>query len=168
MVVLEQPVSTERLRIGSDAASRIERASQAAYPEETCGLLLGRWRAGGVTEVTRAVTVANAAPILERPHRFAIEPRLLLEWDRIASSVGLSVVGFFHSHPDAAARPSSTDVALAWPGYAYVIVSALGRPAPGEPLIAGMAAWTFDEATHTFREMPVDVLVTQDEIDYVI
>lgn len=167
MIVLEQHVSTERLRIGSDVMQRMERASRAAYPEETCGLLLGRWRSGGVTEATRAVSVANAAPLEERPRRFAIEPRLLLEWDRIASSAGLSVVGFFHSHPDAGARPSETDVALAWPGYAYVIVSTLGRPAH-EPLIAGMAAWTFDESTHSFREMPVDVRVDADELDYVI
>lgn len=163
----DQQVGFERLRIGSDAAQRIERASRASYPEETCGLLLGRWRPGGVVEATRAVPVPNAAPLEQRPHHFAIEPRLLLEWDRIAGASGLSIVGFFHSHPDAAARPSATDVALAWPGYAYVIVSTLGRPAH-EPLIAGMAAWTFDESTHSFREMPVDVRVDADEIDYVI
>ena len=165
-IVAEQP-DTERLRISSEAASRIERASRAAYPEETCGLLLGRWRAGGVIEVERAIATSNNAPVEERSHRFSIEPRLLLEWDRIASSEGLAVVGFYHSHPDAGARPSATDVALAWPGYAYVIVSTLGRSAR-EPIIAAMAAWTFDDAAHSFREMSVDVRVAHDEIDYVI
>ena len=158
---------TQRLRLGSNVMPRMERASRDAYPEEACGLLLGRWSSGATIEATRAVSVANGAPIDQRRRRFTIEPRLLLEWDRAASTAGLSVVGFFHSHPDAAARPSETDVALAWPGYAYVIVSTLGR-AGGEPLIAGMAAWTFDESTHSFREVPVDVRVDADDIDYVI
>lgn len=157
--------ATEHLSLGSDAAQIIERASLAAYPDEACGLLLGRWRSGAVTEVSRAVGTANSAAVEERRHRFAIEPRLLLEWDRVASSAGMSVVGFFHSHPDAAARPSATDVVLAWPGYAYVIASTLGRLRPS-PLVAGIAAWTFDDATRTFREMSVSV--RPDEHDYVI
>jgi len=34
-----------------------------------------------------------------------------------------SIVGFFHSHPDVPARPSTYDKEHAWPWYAYVIVS---------------------------------------------
>jgi proteasome lid subunit RPN8/RPN11 len=165
--VSEVSRAAERLRIGTDAAQRVERAATTAYPDEACGLLLGHFRADGLIHVERSVTTANMAPIDERRHRFLIEPRLLLAWDRVASDAGLSVVGFFHSHPDAPARPSATDIALAWPGYAYVIVSTVGRPSRG-PVAAGMAAWTFDDAARTFREMSVDVRPDEGEIDFVI
>jgi proteasome lid subunit RPN8/RPN11 len=41
----------------------------------------------------------------------------------------LNVVGFYHSHPDWPAIPSQTDIAWAWEGSYYLIVSLHeGRP----------------------------------------
>lgn len=156
-----------RVQIEEAAAARLGRDAVHRYPEECCGLLLGRWLSGGVVEISKVVPVANAASPELRRRRFSIEPRVILEWDRIAGEAGLSIVGFVHSHPDASARPSETDAGLAWPGYVYVIVSTIGRE-DREPIVGGIAAWTFDEPTHTFREVPVDVRPGEDAIDYVI
>ena len=40
-----------------------------------------------------------------------------------ARSLGLDVVGYYHSHPDHPARPSEFDREHAWPGMSYLIVS---------------------------------------------
>ena len=55
--------------------------------------------------------------------------------DKVARSENLEILGFYHSHPDAPARPSQYDLDHAWPVYSYVIVSVPG----GEP--AKMTSW---------------------------
>jgi proteasome lid subunit RPN8/RPN11 len=100
----------------------------AAYPEEGCGVLLGR-EAGGARVIERVVPFENRRAD-ERDHRYLIAPEQLLEAEREAREAGLDVVGFFHSHPDHAAAPSAFDLEHAWPYYSYLIVSvAQGRAA---------------------------------------
>ncbi len=93
----------------------------AEYPLECCGVLLG-------TSIGPTKTIARAAPLINAEsnspeRRFAIDPRRLLEVERSARSSGVEILGFYHSHPDAPARPSATDLEWAWPVYSYVIVS---------------------------------------------
>jgi hypothetical protein len=45
----------------------------------------------------------------------------------IAKELRLEVVGWYHSHPDAPARPSEFDREHAWPWYSYIIVSVQRR-----------------------------------------
>ena len=45
------------------------------------------------------------------------------------AEAGLTVLGFYHSHPDHPARPSETDRRHAWPYYSYVIVAHRQPPA---------------------------------------
>jgi proteasome lid subunit RPN8/RPN11 len=163
------PATTTSLRIDADVIGRIHATATLTYPEEACGLLLGRWSSEGVVHVTQAVVVPNAAATAERRNRYAIPPRLMLEWERIGQRSGLSIVGFFHSHPDAPPRPSATDATLAWPSYAYVIVAISGAASAGaKPWVSGMAAWTFVEASASFVEVDVTVEVAADEIEYFI
>ena len=61
-----------------------------------------------------------------------------------AGEEGLSVVGFYHSHPDASARPSEFDRSRAWPFYSYIIISILNRD------VADLTSWQFDDQTKTF------------------
>jgi proteasome lid subunit RPN8/RPN11 len=117
------------LRIGADCAAVIVAHLERAWPEEGCGVLLGRDEAGGARTVTRALPLANARAD-ERTRRYRIEPGQFLDAEHTARAQGLDVVGFFHSHPEHAARPSSFDLADAWPYYSYVIASvARGRVA---------------------------------------
>ena len=55
---------------------------------------------------------------------FNIDPREIVRIQRQASEVGQDVIGFYHSHPDDAARWSASDLREAhWLGCSYVIAS---------------------------------------------
>jgi proteasome lid subunit RPN8/RPN11 len=92
-----------------------------AYPEEGCGVLLGR-EAGGTRVIERVLPFENRRED-ERHHRFLIAPEQFLVAEREGREAGLDVVGFFHSHPDHPALPSGFDLEHAWPYYSYLIVS---------------------------------------------
>ena len=102
-----------------DAAIRTHAAHD--YPHECCGFLVGKSVGDSVT-LTRTVPAVNLRDDSPR-NRFEIDPGELVRTDRAARAEGLSVVGFYHSHPDAPAMPSEFDREHAWPGYCYVIVS---------------------------------------------
>ena len=91
------------------------------YPHECCGFLVGQ-ADGETVMVIRTVPAANLRDDSPR-NRFEIDPGDLVKTDRAARAEGLGVVGFYHSHPDAPARPSEFDREHAWAGYCYVIVS---------------------------------------------
>ena len=109
------------LRIDVAHALQIHAHVRRAYPEEGCGVLLGR-DDGGVRTVERVVPCANRGAG-SRARRYLIAPEDFLDADRAARAAGLDVVGFFHSHPDHAAEPSAFDLEHAWPYYSYLIVS---------------------------------------------
>ena len=109
------------LRLCAALAHQIHAHVRQAYPEEGCGVLLGRDDAG-----TRAVERVLPCPnrgAAARGHRYQIAPEDVLAADREARAAGLDVVGFFHSHPDHPAAPSAFDLEHAWPYYSYLIVS---------------------------------------------
>ena len=102
----------------------ISRHGEASYPKECCGFLIGR--AGDeATRVERVLPAPNDGPE-GRSNRFAIHPETVLAVHKEARTVGLDVVGFYHSHPDHPARPSGLDREDAWPGRSYLIVSVVG------------------------------------------
>ena len=103
---------------------RIRAHLSSAYPEEGCGVLIGRDEEGARI-VERIVPFANQQAG-ERGHRYLIAPEQLLGAEREAREAGLDVVGFFHSHPDHPAEPSAFDLEQAWPYYSYLIVSVEG------------------------------------------
>jgi len=134
----------------SDALRRqIESEGVAAYPNECCGILIGRDVAGaGAGEKRRVVDRlepgTNVFEADEQYHRFSIDPRQQMKAERAAEAEGKVVLGFYHSHPDHPARPSEYDREHGWPFYSYVIVAiAKGRP-------ADMTSWVLDEKSNQF------------------
>lgn len=103
----------------------LEAEAAAAYPNESCGFLLGEAN-GGAVRVDALRPATNARDDSPR-NRYRIEPEEFLAVVREAESAGQDVVGFYHSHPDAPAKPSAHDREHAWPAYAYLIVSVRGR-----------------------------------------
>jgi [CysO sulfur-carrier protein]-S-L-cysteine hydrolase len=95
--------------------------ARAELPNEACALLAGAGR------VERAFPVPNAEA---SPTMYVIDPldylRVEEEWDRY----GWDLVGVFHSHVASEAYPSRTDVGLALPGVAYLILSLADPEAP--------------------------------------
>jgi proteasome lid subunit RPN8/RPN11 len=62
-------------------------------------------------------------------NRFELTPDDVRLAERTAADKHLDLLGWYHSHPDAPARPSEFDRDHAWPWYSYIIVSVL----KGEP-----------------------------------
>ncbi len=95
---------------------------EETYPEECCGILLGRADGGAIT-VLRLVRAGNTRT--DSAHnRYGIAPQELISAQREGRKAGLEIVGFYHSHPDHPAQWSATDFAEAhWLGCAYVITA---------------------------------------------
>jgi proteasome lid subunit RPN8/RPN11 len=105
------------LEIRPEDSQRLDELASSSYPEECCGVLLGR--AGSVTSIWPTLNV-HPGP---RSRRFAIDPRELLRVHRSARDAGVDVIGYYHSHPDGAARPSKRDLAAAVPAVSYLILA---------------------------------------------
>jgi len=95
---------------------------EETYPHECCGALLGRSTPDG-WQVEAAVRAGNTRT--DSAHnRYHIAPAELVKIEREARRQGLSIAGFYHSHPDHPAQWSPTDFAEAhWLGSSYVITS---------------------------------------------
>lgn len=131
-----------------EQAAQIQEHARETYPEECCGVLIGR--PGPRPAVCSAHPAENCHA--ERTcDRYEVEPREILRLDRVAESQGEEILGFYHSHPDHPPRPSPTDVEYAWPSYVYLIV-AVTKQGHTE-----MKAWSYDERLHHFRECPIEL-----------
>src|ERR1700759_375541 len=95
---------------------------EATYPNECCGILLGRADTDAI-RVTTLIPAGNTRT--DSAHtRYHIAPEELIAAQRQARNSGLDIVGFYHSHPDHPAQWSQTDFAEAhWIGCSYVITS---------------------------------------------
>ena len=97
--------------------------ASSTYPEECCGLLLGGFEnEAKVKRVQESKRMENVFQKEERYHRYTIDPKEFLAAETNAESRGLEVVGIYHSHPNAPARPSLFDRDRAWPTLAYVVI----------------------------------------------
>jgi proteasome lid subunit RPN8/RPN11 len=107
---------------------RIIADSERRYPEECCGLLVGRRTVDGSIEVTEEHASANVAEA-GRERRFEIDPALRFRLMRTLAGTPETIVGHYHSHPDRLAVPSAHDVAMAFePELVWLITAvAAGR-----------------------------------------
>jgi proteasome lid subunit RPN8/RPN11 len=117
------------------------------YPEEGCGLLLGKIAEDAVVvtlviATKNAWTVENQSPVEQhrsKCDRYEIEPKEMLAAMKLARSENLEIIGIYHSHPDHPARPSESDRQLAWAQYIYLICSVEGG------IVTNMTAWRLDD-----------------------
>jgi len=105
------------------ALAEVEARASAAYPQEACGILLGR--AGDPIQVLEAHACANV--VTERARdRYLIDPLEQLRIEKDARARSLDVVGYYHSHPEHPASASATDLEQSWEQLLYLIVSVRG------------------------------------------
>src|SRR5665213_2774525 len=123
-------MSVTVLRMEQAQFDAIRQHSEATYPHESCGVLLGHAQESGNT-VIDAVRAANTRT--DSAHnRYQTAPQELIRIQREARQQGLDIVGFYHSHPDHPARWSKTDLAEAhWFGCSYVITSVMEAEGDG-------------------------------------
>lgn len=133
----------EPLTFGPAIATRICDHARDTYPYECCGALIGTG-----SFVSHVEPLPNATE--EGPRRrFLVRPDDYRLAEFKAATLGGELLGFYHSHPDAPARPSRYDLDHAWPTLYYVIVSVLNR-APAET-----TCWRLKEDRSMFEEIPV-------------
>jgi len=115
-------------KLTSVQIDRIRREGEISYPQECCGLLLGQL-ANGAKVIVETYPANNAREEAAKYNRFLIPPSAVREAEQYARGKKLDVLGFYHSHPNAEARPSPFDLEYAWPFYSYIIVSVRDRQA---------------------------------------
>jgi proteasome lid subunit RPN8/RPN11 len=109
------------IELGPDVLDAIRRHGEADYPEECCGVLLGRVE-GARRRIAVAMPLANARTD-ERRRRFLVTAEDYRAVERDALARGLDLVGFYHSHPDHPASPSEYDREHALPWHSYVVLA---------------------------------------------
>ena len=99
---------------------------EETYPHECCGVLLGKNESGsdGANNRVHQIVRAGNTRTDSAHNRYNIAPQELVKIQRQARSLGLDIVGFYHSHPDHPAQWSPTDFAEAhWLSCSYIITS---------------------------------------------
>lgn len=125
--------------VTSGAKATLLAEAARAYPDEACGLLLGKGRV-----IDAALPVRNVHP--DPGRHFELDPAALIAAHRAARSGGPEVLGYYHSHPTGLAEPSATDRAMAsGDGRIWAIVA------------AGAIGWWRD-APDGFEALPLRVV----------
>jgi proteasome lid subunit RPN8/RPN11 len=134
------------VRLKAAVLDAIRREAARAYPHEGCGALIG----AHAFEVTEQLALPNQEQ--ESPRvRFTVSPRDYLATEAQADARGLSLLGFWHSHPDHPAKPSATDREYAWPGLLTLVI-AVEHGVPGE-----LTAWDVPGPEASFRRLELVV-----------
>jgi proteasome lid subunit RPN8/RPN11 len=115
------------LKLSRPLYAQLRAHAEQSYPHECCGALLGALQ-GDDWSVCAIVRADNLSSDSAYSH-YQISPEELVKIARQARESGLSIAGFYHSHPDHPALWSETDLGEAhWPGCSYVIIEvAQGR-----------------------------------------
>ena len=109
------------IQLKREDLEQMKNIAEEAYPYECCGVLAGTEN-GGMRTVAEVIPAENHRT--DSPeNRYLITADFMRQIENRLQNTKSSIVGFFHSHPDVPARPSTYDKEHAWPWYAYVIVS---------------------------------------------
>lgn len=109
------------IKISPAARTAMIREAERTYPAEACGLLLGRKTKTGI-RIFRAIATENVSPRNKRK-AYAIDPLTWLAAEKKAEEKTQEIIGVFHSHPDAPAKPSKTDLRHGFENLSYIILS---------------------------------------------
>lgn len=130
------------LNLNQNLTERIRAHAAQSYPYECCGALLGAENGDG--RIVQDLVVLDNQRDDSPRNRFLVRPEDVLKVEKAARERKLDVLGWYHSHPDAPARPSEFDREHAWPWYSYVIVSVEA----GEP--RRMSSWRLTDDRERF------------------
>ncbi len=126
------------IKIYSHHIQEMKSHAESTYPEECCGLLLGKiakdvktlievfpaensWNDEAAQAFSGIEKTTN--PSSTKRNRFSIDPKIMLKVLKDARDRNLDIIGVYHSHPDYPAVPSEFDRAIAHQEYSYIIIS---------------------------------------------
>jgi proteasome lid subunit RPN8/RPN11 len=113
------------LQISQEIVNAILEQSRAEYPDECCGVILGKI---GSDKAQRLKPMVNAA---HSPTFYEFDSKDLLALYRELDEKDEEIIVIYHSHTETEAYPSRTDITYASePGSHYVLVSTRKEIAP--------------------------------------
>lgn len=116
------------VQIPSPVIQQIEAFARARFPEEACGLLVGR----RVDDAIKVLGARESQNISANPRSyFEVDPSLRLRLQRESRDLGSEIVGVFHSHPSGDPAPSKTDRAAIWEPDLLWLITAVDQGAVG-------------------------------------
>src|SRR5947208_7120730 len=138
------------ITIPASLLRRVYDHTEASYPHECCGLMIGAIGENKEVHAFRRCKNLNK----ERAHdRYDMDPLDMLRAEREFENSPWDIIGVYHSHPDHPSRASQTDtdraveiMAFAW---SYVIVSVQ------KGKVAGAQSWVLNESERKFYEEPL-------------
>jgi proteasome lid subunit RPN8/RPN11 len=149
-------VSGYALKISQELIRQIEAHGAETFPHECCGALLGQDDDNG-REILALLPLANRRDDSPR-NRFEVTPGDVLLAEKTAREKKIDLLGWYHSHPNAPARPSEFDREHAWPYYSYIIVSIRD----GAP--ADMTSWRLKDDRAAYDSEAIESVRTSTRI----
>lgn len=101
---------------------RIFEQMEDSYPNEGGGFLLGL-QTGERIVIRDIIQVDNVFDPAQQHHRYAMLPQDWMRLEDQAEDRGLTLLGYYHSHPDSPAIPSEYDREHALPNFLYIITA---------------------------------------------
>ena len=128
----------------------IFRQMEATFPNEGGGFLLGT-RTGDSATVQDVIQIDNVFETEEQYHRYAMTPQNWMQIEDEADERGLTLLGYYHSHPNAPAIPSDYDRTHALPNFIYIITEVT------EGNAVNMRVWRLQNSRERFDELKLVV-----------
>jgi proteasome lid subunit RPN8/RPN11 len=144
------------LVIPQDVHQALRQHLEASFPNEGGGFLIGRI-VGPRHLVTQIRPEANHFAQEEQYHRYLMETGAFQTAEDEADRQGLTLLGYFHSHPDHPAIPSEFDRVHALPNFFYLIVSVQSGQA------AESLAWLLADNRSRFDAAALEELITEEQ-----
>jgi len=136
------------LKIGAGDVGHIHDHAKETYPEECSGVIVGM-DVGEMKIVVDVWRAENTFEEDERGHRFLIDPKEYIAFEKRAGERDMDILGVYHSHPDHPAKPSDYDCEHAWPGWSYVIASV------SENGVEDMRSWLLKDDRSGYKDEPI-------------
>lgn len=130
---------------------KIFKQMEATYPNEGGGFLIGTRTAEGAT-IEDVIQVENVFETEEQYHRYAMTPQNWAKMEDEADERGLSLIGYYHSHPDSPAIPSEYDRVHALPNFIYIITQVQDGAA------VDMRTWELESDREKFKPLSLSVI----------
>ncbi len=133
------------LTLPSAERARIHAHVVAGYPHEVVGVLAGSAADHTVVRVVSLVNERADSPA----NRYSVSSLVIWRATQALEDEGLTVLGYYHSHPDHPARYSDFDRDHSLPNLSYLIVSVV----QGVPV--DWRSWRLEEDRLSMSEEPI-------------
>lgn len=138
------------VHISQNLQQQIFTQMEDTYPNEGGGFLLGSLDNDDVI-IQEIIQVENVFETEEQYHRYAMTPQNWVKMEDEADERGLILIGYYHSHPNHPAIPSTFDRDHALPNFVYIITSVMDGKS------ANQRAWLLDNDRSRFSEVTLSV-----------